>query len=100
MENLLNLVSVLMISFWLAVHIQSKAQSKPEYTLTGLNDQQERGQGVFLQSCSFCHILQEQRQSFLRLGYDLTGSSKGSRAKKETEVREIILKGTARMPGF
>ena len=105
MKDLLNIFNILVIVCWFALPIHLRPQSKPASSFepgSGLNDQQEKGQGLFLQRCSLCHLPQARRfvPSAPMLGPALTGLLKGAGAGKESAFREIILKGSPRMPGF
>ena len=105
MKDALNIFNIWVIVCWFALPINLQPQSKPVTSFeagSGLNDQQEKGQGLFLQRCSLCHLPQARRfvPSAPRLGPDLTGLLKGAGVQKETAIREIILKGSPRMPGF
>jgi mono/diheme cytochrome c family protein len=65
----------------------------------GLNDQQKKGEGLFLQNCPLCHIYSNQKK---RLGIptvSLNGLFK--EADSENAVRQFILQGIPKkMPGF
>lgn len=64
-----------------------------------LNDQEMRGSGIFLQRCSLCH-LPKRTPPYKPFGPILTGILKGAPAAKENTVRQMILMGTEKMPGF
>ena len=80
---------------------QSIATSSPEPGRS-LNAQQVRGEGLFLQRCSLCHLTQAKRlrPDSRPYGPGLTSLLRDAGAAKEKAVREIILKGGPRMPGF
>ena len=62
---------------------------------------QRAGKKLFLQRCSVCHLPPlnvPQDPDPKPFGPLLNGSVRG--AEKESRARNIILKGTARMPGF
>jgi len=66
-----------------------------------LSDQELKGEGLFLQRCSLCHL--SKRNKFCcrePLGPTLSGKLKGSDPETERFVREQILRGSANMPGF
>ena len=80
---------------------QSLSTSSPEPGRS-LNEQQVRGEGLFLQRCSLCHLTQAKRllPDAKTYGPSLTSLLRDAGAAKEKAVREIILKGGPRMPGF
>ena len=80
---------------------QSIATSSPEPG-GRLNAQQVRGEGLFLQRCSLCHLAQAKRliPDARPYGPSLTALLRDAGPAKEKAVREIILKGGPRMPGF
>ena len=80
---------------------QSLATSSPEPGHS-LSEQQVRGEGLFLQRCSLCHLAQAKRliPDSRPYGPSLIGLLRDAGAAKEKAVREIILKGGPRMPGF
>ena len=87
--------------FTISLPAQSNQASSSKASAS-LNDQEARGEGVFLQRCSLCHLPQARRQvpSSQPYGPYLTSLLKNAAAEKERAVREIILKGGPRMPGF
>ena len=89
--------------FFLPSHLpaQSITTSSPEPGHS-LNEQQVRGEGLFLQRCSLCHLTQAKRllPDARTYGPSLTSLLRDAGAAKERAVREIILKGGPRMPGF
>ena len=80
---------------------QSLSTSIPEPGHS-LNEQQVRGEGLFLQRCSLCHLVQAKRliPDAKPYGPSLTGLLRDAGAAKEKAIRELILKGGPRMPGF
>lgn len=65
----------------------------------GLNEQQKKGEGLFLQNCPLCHIYSNQKK---RLGIP-TPSLKGlfKEPNSEDAMRQFILQGVPKkMPGF
>jgi mono/diheme cytochrome c family protein len=80
---------------------QSIATSSPEPGRS-MNEQQVRGEGLFLQRCSLCHLTQAKRlrPDSRPYGPSLTSLLRDAGAAKEQAVREIILQGGPRMPGF
>lgn len=71
---------------------------------TDLTAQARRGEGLFLQRCSLCHLPKSQPAkappSVLSLGPSLSTLLQGATPQKERSVREFIQKGSPRMPGF
>ena len=86
------------------------AQSKPSKPgppfkpNPGLSDQEKRGEHWFLQRCSLCHLAQYTKSAAVSelpvVWKSLEGLFKDAKPDKEKAVREFILKGTPRMPGF
>ncbi len=65
-----------------------------------LSEQEIRGEGLFLQRCSLCH-LPKVVKPFKSFGPSLTGVLKGASPAKEKTVRLFISTGVpAKMPGF
>ena len=77
---------------------QSKAATPPGQRST-LNEQQKRGEGLFLQRCSVCHVAKVLKKTHPSFGPSLSGLLKND-TSKETAVRQIILNGGLNMPGF
>lgn len=66
-----------------------------------LSAQELRGEGVFLQRCSLCHLPKRAKVCCQApLGPLLYGVLKPGDAARERLVREQILRGSANMPGF
>jgi mono/diheme cytochrome c family protein len=66
-----------------------------------LNDQETRGEGLFLQRCSLCHLPRKLKfGSPPTVGPSLSGAFKGATAEEEKALRQFILKGGPDMPGF
>jgi len=81
------------------------AQSKPAVaTLPGaekLSDQEVRGQGLFLQRCSLCHLPRKLKfGSPPVIGPSLSGQFKDATPDQLKILRGFILKGGPDMPGF
>ncbi|OFW16203.1 MAG: hypothetical protein A3H27_18115 [Acidobacteria bacterium RIFCSPLOWO2_02_FULL_59_13] len=74
--------------------ITADAEANPR-----LNEQEMRGSGIFLQRCSLCHLPKLTRP-YKPFGPILTGVLKGAPAAKENIVRQLILLGSEKMPGF
>ena len=87
----------------LAQSEQAPAAQEPQASSAKLkanfSDQERRGEGLFLQRCSLCHL--PQLPTHRRLASDLTGLFAGADTEKEQSIREVISKGVpTMMPGF
>lgn len=80
------------------------AQGKPAATLPGaekLNEQETRGEGLFLQRCSLCHLPRKLKfGSPPVVGPSLSGQFKDAAPEQQKILRDFILKGGPDMPGF
>jgi mono/diheme cytochrome c family protein len=81
------------------------AQGKPivkQASHSPLNEQQTRGEGLFMQRCSLCHLLRHTKAPPPpTVGPDLSGVFKDITPDQQQGLVDLfILKGTARMPGF
>ena len=80
------------------------AQSKPAEALPGkekLTEQARRGEGLFLQRCSLCHLPRKLKfGSPPVIGPSLTGQFKDAAPDQLKILRGFILKGGPDMPGF
>ena len=80
------------------------AQSKPAATLPGtekLSEQAKRGEGLFLQRCSLCHLPRKLKfGSPPVIGPSLSGQFKDAAPDQLKILRGFILKGGPDMPGF
>jgi mono/diheme cytochrome c family protein len=69
-----------------------------------LNDQEKRGEYLFLQRCALCHVTKYGKEVAAPrhppVWVNLEGLFKDADSSKETEVRGFILEGTSRMPGW
>jgi mono/diheme cytochrome c family protein len=68
-----------------------------------LNDQEKRGQGLFLQRCSVCHLPgmnKAKLDAIPSFGPSLTLLFKDSNPDKEATLLEVIRRGSQNMPGF
>jgi len=98
-------VGIALVAGWVFLPSQLPAQSiatsspEPGHSL---NEQQVRGEGLFLQRCSLCHLAQAKRliPDAQPYGSSLTALLRDAGPAKEKAVREIISKGGPRMPGF
>jgi mono/diheme cytochrome c family protein len=80
------------------------AQSKPATTGPGaekLSDDARRGEGLFLQRCSLCHLPRKLKfGSPSVIGPSLSGQFKDATPDQMKVLRGFILKGGPDMPGF
>jgi len=80
------------------------AQSKPVATPPGaekLGEQATRGEGLFLQRCSLCHLPRKLKfGSPPVIGPSLSGQFKDAPPDEMKILRGFILKGGPDMPGF
>lgn len=81
------------------------AQAKPgaaqAATAQKLSEQESRGEGLFLQRCSLCHLPRKLKfGSPPVVGPSLSGLFKEADADQQKFLRALILKGDPKMPGF
>ena len=80
------------------------AQSKPAATAPGaekLSEETRRGEGLFLQRCSLCHLPRKLKfGSPPVIGPSLSGQFKDAAPDQMKILRGFILKGGPDMPGF
>ena len=79
----------------LAIAASAPAGAQQAGSADGLNDTQQMGRRLFVQSCGVCHT-SVQRASAL-YGPALSQASLGG---QDDVMREVISNGTPRMPGF
>lgn len=80
-----------------------QAQEKPteSHSSAGLNEPQRRGEGLFLQRCSLCHLPRKLKfGSPAVVGPSLAGQFKDATPEQMKVLRGFILKGGPDMPGF
>ena len=81
-----------------------RAQNKPAVTLPAaerLNEQESRGEGLFLQRCSLCHLPRKLKfGSPPVIGPSLSGQFKNADPDQLKTLQSFILKGGPDMPGF
>jgi mono/diheme cytochrome c family protein len=81
-----------------------RAQSKPSANIPGaekLSEQERRGEGLFLQRCSLCHLPRKLKfGSPPVIGPSLSGQFKDATPDQSKILRGFILKGGPNMPGF
>jgi len=80
------------------------AQNKPSESPTGaekLSEEARRGEGLFLQRCSLCHLPRKLKfGSPPVIGPSLSGQFKDATPDQMKILRGFILKGGPDMPGF
>jgi len=83
---------------------RSQGQGKPAAALPAvekLNEQELRGEGLFLQRCSLCHLPRKLKfGSPSVIGPSLSGQFKDATPDQMKILRGFILKGGPDMPGF
>jgi len=97
-----SLTLVFCLLSWLPrVSAQSESEEPPVRSVnTHLTDSERRGEGLFLQRCSLCH-LPKVSKPYKSFGPNLTGVLKGATPAKEKAVRLFINNGVPdQMPGF
>jgi len=79
-------------------------QAKPDAAHAStpkLTEQETRGEGLFLQRCSLCHLPRKLKfGSPPVVGPNLSGLFKEADADQQKFLRGLILKGDPKMPGF
>lgn len=82
------------------VRAQTKADAAPA-TTQKLSDQERRGEGLFLQRCSLCHLPRKLKfGSPAVVGPSLSGQFKTATPEEMKTLKGFILKGGPDMPGF
>lgn len=83
---------------------QTQAQAVKTNSPPSLSEQEKRGEGLFLQRCSLCHLPKIEAPAakpYRSLGPSLKGMlPKDAESDQETFIRQFIMNGTDRMPGF
>ena len=91
-------------TFYAGENSYLSAQSKPGATLPAagkLSEQEARGEGLFLQRCSLCHLPRKLKfGSPPVIGPSLSGQFKDADPEQQKTLRGFILKGGPDMPGF
>jgi mono/diheme cytochrome c family protein len=103
--NVWLLVAALTVTIGLGQVSLFAADERPGSAPTGadakLTDQQFRGQGLFLQHCSLCHMARALKSGNPpTVGPSLKTVFKNSSTDEEKDLRTFILNGTPHMPGF
>lgn len=79
---------------------QAGSSSTPR-TAANLSDEERRGEGLFLQRCSLCHLPRKLKfGSPPVIGPSLSGQFKDATPEQMKTLRGFILKGGPDMPGF
>jgi mono/diheme cytochrome c family protein len=81
---------------------QTASSTEPAATAPNYTQQQWRGDGLFLQRCSICHLARKLKNvgSPPTVGPDLSGIFANATPDEEKTLRTYILKGSPNMPGF
>ncbi len=81
---------------------QGASSTKPASAAPTYTEQQWRGEGLFLQRCSICHLVRKLKNigSPPTVGPDLSGVFTNATPDEEKILRTHILKGSPSMPGF
>jgi mono/diheme cytochrome c family protein len=95
-------VGLLVLSTGVAVHVLAQAKADATHaSAPKLTDQESRGEGLFLQRCSLCHLPRKLKfGSPAVAGPNLSGLFKEADADQQKFLRGFILKGDPKMPGF
>lgn len=84
--------------------VRAPAQNKPAAAPAAaekLSEQSRRGEGLFLQRCSICHLPRKLKfGSPPVVGPSLSGQFKDASPEQMKALRGFILKGGPDMPGF
>ncbi len=81
---------------------QGDSSTKPAAVAPMYTEQQWRGEGLFLQRCSICHLVKKLKNigSPPTVGPDLSGVFATATPDEEKTLRTYIQKGSPNMPGF
>jgi mono/diheme cytochrome c family protein len=80
---------------------QSGSAAKPAASASDPNGAEFRGENLFLQRCALCHMVRKLKFGDPPIsGPVLNGLFKTANPTKEKALRDLILKGTPRMPGY
>ena len=88
------------------IRLLAQAQPAPHSPAAALSEQSKRGQGLFLQNCSLCHMPTKKNSKSAQeegstIGPRLNGRFSGPKALSEAVARALIQKGVqGKMPGF
>jgi mono/diheme cytochrome c family protein len=104
MRILCTAASLCLVAFLFPSPCNIWGQSKDAPSPIPLTESEVRGEGVFFQRCSVCHLPKrptaKASQTAPSPGPSLKGILKVGSGGKEVVIREIIKQGTAGMPGF
>ena len=101
----LEFLSLAICLLLLAGSVPAQSQDKPQAAASPkanphLSEQEIRGEGLFLQRCSLCH-LDKVVKPYKSFGPSLAGILKGASPAKERTIRLFISTGVPdKMPGF
>ena len=92
----------------IAAPVKLLAQTQPasHSPMAALSEQAKKGQGLFLQNCSLCHMPTKKNPKSIQeegttIGPRLAGRFSGPKALSEAVARALIQKGVqGKMPGF
>jgi mono/diheme cytochrome c family protein len=105
-------IAIITVIGWLALwfggipRLRAQNQNKTEATSSGsgrekLSEQEMRGEGLFLQRCSLCHLPRKLKfGSPPVVGPILSGQFRDATPEQMKTLRGFILKGGPDMPGF
>jgi mono/diheme cytochrome c family protein len=102
-KKLVLLISIALTT--LSVSSQTTPHGRPGPDPSGaeakLSQQQYKGQGLFLQRCSLCHLARNLKFGApATVGPSLKNVFKNTSSDEEKDLRTFILNGTPHMPGF
>jgi len=99
--KLVLVVGLLVLATTLRAQPQQDRFFWPSYDLS---EQERKGEFLFLQNCAICHLPRLDKSAFASrlpaVYQSLEGLFRGAAPGKDENVRETILKGSVRMPGF
>ena len=88
----------------LATDMMAQSKAAPFKPNHNLNPQQTMGQHLFVQRCSICHLPHYTKSDPAgyapNSGVSLDGVFKAASPEEEKTLKEHILKGSQKMPGF
>ena len=85
--------------FLLSLASPSGMQAQKSAAGAPLNPQESRGEGLYLQHCALCHSAKVVKPH-KSVGPNLSGALTDATPEQEKAIRQFILTGTERMPGF
>jgi mono/diheme cytochrome c family protein len=94
-------VAGLLLALSGSVRAQGGSGEKQSAAEMKSTEQETRGQLLFVQRCSICHLRRHMKEgSPPTVGPDLAGVFKTATPEQEKALRDFILKGTPDMPGW